>query len=93
MVTTPLFDLGLIVATPGAIDALNAAGQSPTEFLRRHVTGDWGECCPEDADENNLSVRDGFRILSAYRTKLNVKLWIITEADRSSTCFLLLSEY
>ena len=88
-----LFALGRLVATPGALDILTHAGQSPSEFLSRHQGGDWGECCPEDARENELSVKQGFRILSVYSTCKGEKLWIITEADRSATTLLLPSEY
>src|ERR1039457_1141906 len=42
--TTPArFALGRIVATPGALGALEEAGQTPIEFLARHALGDWGE--------------------------------------------------
>lgn len=91
--TTARFALGQIVATPGALDALSQAGQTPLEFLRRHITGDWGEVCAEDAAENELSLREGFRLLSAYRTSKGVKFWLITESDRSVTTLLLPSEY
>jgi len=88
-----LFALGRLVATPGALDILTHAGQSPSEFLSRHQGGDWGECCEEDARENELSVKQGFRILSLYSTCKGEKLWVITEADRSVTTLLLPSEY
>jgi hypothetical protein len=90
---TPLFALGQVVATPGALVALEKAGQQPGEFLARHAGGDWGEVPPEDIKENELSLQHGFRLLSAYRTNAGDKLWVITEADRSSTCILLLQEY
>ena len=89
----PKFSLGRVVATPGALRALAEANQSPFEFIERHQAGDWGELCEEDKKENEFSVRNGFRILSAYRTRDNVKLWVITEADRSSTCLILPQEY
>jgi hypothetical protein len=89
----PLFPLGCIVATPGALDALARANQSPQEFLNRHVTGDWGELGDEDKAENNYSLKHGFRILSSYRTAAGAKLWVITEADRSVTTLLLPEEY
>jgi hypothetical protein len=76
----PLFSLGRIVATPGALEALQAAGQSPGEFLARHVTGDWGDLDAEDRSLNNGAVRDGSRILSAYVTRKGERLWVITEA-------------
>jgi hypothetical protein len=87
------FKLGQVVATPGALRTLEEAGQSPLEFLSRHQAGDWGELSDEDKQENELSLREGFRILSAYRTNKSVKLWIITEADRSATTILLPEEY
>jgi hypothetical protein len=88
-----LFELGRIVATPGALRALEAAEQQPAEFLDRHVKGDWGDLDDEDKQENEFSVRNGFRILSAYTTSAGEKIWIITEADRSATTFLLPEEY
>ena len=91
--TEPRFDLGRLVATPGALEALGDAGQIPDEFLRRHVAGDWGHMDDHDRRENDFSVSNGFRILSVYSTAKGVKLWVITEADRSSTCVLLPEEY
>ena len=91
--TEPLFSLGKIVATPGAIKALDEAGQNPGVFLERHHCGDWGECDEDDKKEHDLSVRQGFRICSVYYTSAGQKMWIITEADRSSTCILLPDEY
>ncbi len=64
----PLFDLGQLVATPGALTVLEKAGQNPMEFLSRHVTGDWGEIPEEDRKENQYSLEKGFRLLSSYRT-------------------------
>jgi len=89
----PKFSLGRIVATRGALEALNQANQNPFEFIEKHQTGDWGELCEEDKRENEFSVRNGFRILSAYRTRNGVKLWVITEADRSATTLLRSHEY
>ena len=89
----PLFPLGKLIATPGALEALDEAGQNPTEFLQRHQSGDWGDCGEEDKQENDLSVREGFRIFSVYHTSQGQKIWVITEADRSSTCILLPDEY
>lgn len=87
------FPLGQMLATPGALEALEESGQSAADFLGRHVNGDWGDVDAEDAKENELSVAQGFRILSAYRTTKDVKLWVITEADRSATTILLPDEY
>src|SRR5271156_3431837 len=89
----PLFDLGRLVATAGALAALEKTGQDAVEFLARHVTGDWGELPVEDRAENCLSSQHGFRLLSSYRTAAGDKLWVITEADRSSTTLLLPEEY
>ena len=87
------FALGQLVATPGAIAAMREAGQSPVVFLRRHIRGDWGDVCKEDWRLNDEAVENGTRLLSAYETFHGVKLWVITEADRSSTCLLLPDEY
>lgn len=91
---TALFPLGQIVATPGALAALEKAGQTPLDFLSRHVRGDWGELDEHDRKENELSLRRGFRLLSSYRTGSgDSKVWVITEADRSLTTLLLPEEY
>ena len=92
-ITRPKFRLGKLVATPGAIEALADARQSPMVFIARHLRGDWGDCCPEDAQANDDALRNGERLLSVYRTSIGVKIWVITEADRSSTCVLLPEEY
>ena len=88
-----LFPLGQIVATPGALAALERAQQAPTSFLARHSIGDWGELEPTDVAENEYSLIHGFRLLSSYQTNAGEKLWIITEADRSATTLLLPEEY
>src|SRR5277367_1606513 len=89
----PLFDFGQLVATPGALAALEKSGQSPMDFLSRHVTGDWGEIPEEDRKENQLSLEKGFRLMSSYRTHANVVVWVITESSRSHTTLLLPDEY
>jgi hypothetical protein len=89
---TPLFPLGRIVATPGALDALYRCGIAAHQFLRRHVMGDWGDVPPDDASANWMSVRHGARILSSFNVA-DERLWIITEADRSVTTLLLSTEY
>lgn len=88
-----LFELGQVVATPGALKALGEAGQTPLEFLVRHQTGDWGELDDHDKQENELALKKGFRLLSAYRTAKGERIWIITEWDRSVTTLLLPSDY
>jgi hypothetical protein len=87
------FALGHILMTPGATDAMVAAQHVPPEFLLRHVHGDWGALCAEDRRENERALRVGSRLLSAYRTRTDEKLWIITEWDRSATTLLLAEEY
>jgi hypothetical protein len=87
------FPLGQIVATPGALAALERANQSPAVFLSRHAEGDWGELDPTDIAENAFSIAHGFRLLSSYETEAGERLWIITEADRSATTLLLPEEY
>jgi hypothetical protein len=87
------FTVGATFITPGAEDALMTAGQTAIQFLRRHISGDWSGLSETDAEENEVSLREGFRVLSAYETAKGEKLWIITEADRSSTTILLSSEY
>jgi len=91
--TLARFPLGQLVATPGALQALIEAGDSPTSFLQRHVVGDWGELDEEDRQENERSVSSGCRLLSAYATSTGTRIWIITEADRSATTLLLPEEY
>jgi hypothetical protein len=88
-----LFLLGKLVTTPGALMALLRAKQSPLEFLARHVSGDWGDLCAEDVAENEYAVAHGLRILSSYTTVPGDRIWLITEADRSATTFLLPDEH
>ena len=88
-----LFCLGQVVTTPGAMDALQESQQPPSEFLVRHIQGDWGELCEEDKQANEDALKEDLRILSSYRTNLGVKIWVITEADRSATTLLLPSDY
>ena len=92
------FPLGQLLATPGALDALAESGQSPAEFFVRHVQGDWGDMSSDDKELNELSLKDGSRLMSAYRTNKGTKLWVITEAadengHRVCTTCLLPDEY
>ena len=97
--TNPKFSLGQCVATPGALEALQAAGISPQHLLSRHAQGDWGDLSTEDLEANNQALVDGSRILSAYVLPgQDQKVWIITEAvgddgQRASTCVLMANEY
>lgn len=110
-VSKPLFALGQVVATPGALELLARHGVEPAALLSRHVTGDWGQLCRDDAHANDLAVQHGDRVLSAYVLPMlpagesgetgggadsgegAARVWVISEADRSSTCLLLPQEY
>ena len=92
------FSLGRVLATPGALEVLADSGQSPPYFLDRHVRGDCGDVDQEDWQLNDHALKDGSRILSAYKTLKGVKIWIITEAaddddKRAATTLLLPAEY
>lgn len=89
----PYFSMGCIVSTPGAIQALENAGHTASEFLVRHAIGDWGDLCDEDKASNDEAVVDDLRILSAYKLCDGTRIWIVTEADRSATTILLPEEY
>lgn len=94
----PKFSLGQLVATPGALEALQESGQSPMDFILRHVQGDWGLVDDEDKMANDQALVDGSRLLSAYKTLKGVKIWIITEAcddegRRACSTVLLPSDY
>jgi hypothetical protein len=88
----PLFPLGRILGTPSALAVLEKAGQSPEEFLVRHVCGDWGHLSEHDRNENQFSLERGLRLLSRYRTCSGEEICIMTEADRSVTTILLPEE-
>ena len=92
------FELGQIVATTAALDAIHDSGQTPAFFLDRHAAGDWGEVGQGDAALNDAALVNGERLVSAYRTLKGVKLWVITEAvgddgNRECSTILLPSEY
>ncbi|MCC9602862.1 hypothetical protein LOC67_20115 [Stieleria sp. JC731] len=88
-----LFSLGQIVSTPGALELLEKHNLNALHFIQKHVTGSFGEICDEDREANNEAIWNGERILSSYKINETDKIWIITEADRSSTCLLLPEEY
>lgn len=89
----PLFALGQVVATPGALNAMTELDIVPLALIHRHVTGDWGDLGAEDQQQNRLAIRSGLRIFSSYNLSASTKIWIITEADHSSTTLLLPDEY
>ena len=90
--TGPL-TLGRVVATPGALRVLSEEGEEPLRYLLRHASGDWGDLDAHDRRENQRSLKNGWRIVSSYSLGDGLKVWIITEADRSYTTILLPSEY
>ncbi len=90
------FPLGRLVMTRGVNDLVvddEAFAKFVRSSLTRHHRGDWGELSDEDKTENDLSLKEGFRILSAYESGELPKIWIITEADRSATTVLFPDEY
>ena len=94
----PKFSPGVLLGTPGAMEAFEKNGQTPFEFLNRHLSGDWGDLDQDDRQANDQALVDGSRILSAYRLKDGTKIWLITEAEnqtgrRESSTFLLPQEY
>jgi len=96
--STPLFTLGQVVATPACLRVLAAAGVSPLELLEKHIQGEWGDLGPQDYAANQRALTDGSRLLSAYSLGNGERVWIITEAQddrgvRQSTCLLLPGEY
>lgn len=95
---TPQFDLGATVATPDALELIEAAGQVCGYFIDRHVRGDWGCVSDEDAKLNDAAVKDGGRIMSVYTTLNGEFVWVITEAvgddgKRAATTILTPGDY
>jgi hypothetical protein len=92
------FALGRTVGTPGALQALEVAGQEPSFFLQKHASCDWGSVDADDARANDAAIRSGERLLSVYRTLLGVELWVLTDAAddvgvRAATTILLPEEH
>ena len=90
---TPLFALGQLLATPGALELLESYQLTALPFVLRHASGDWGDICAEDRQSNADALQYGYRLMSVYVISKTERLWIITEADRSSTTLLLPEEY
>ena len=95
----PSFNLGPLVATPGALEALGRNGSTGLEYLQRHARGEWGDLCDEDKRANDDALRTGARIMSAYHLADDTKIWIITDAEideehnRQATTILLPDDY
>jgi len=85
------FPLGQTVTTPNALAHLTH--EDILTGIQRHQCGDWGEVDEPDRQENELSLQEGFRLLSVYRAANGTQFWIITEADRSVTTVLLPEDY
>lgn len=77
----PLFDLGKVIATRAALQAIEDSGERPEDFLNRHVYGDWGMIFAEDRERNERALAEGGEIVSAYRTGNGVKVWVITRTS------------
>jgi hypothetical protein len=91
MILFAKFPLGELYITSNANDVL--AREDITHALRRHISGDWGDCCPEDKETNDRALIEGTRLFSVYQDSNQVKFWIITEHDRSVTTILLPEDY
>lgn len=89
----PKFSPGEIVATPGALAAMEEHQCQPLTLLARHLAGDWGVQPSEDAQLNDAALKSDGRLLSSYPLGGDTRIWVITEWDRSVTTFLLPSEY
>ena len=90
----PRFKLGQVYMTAGVAAYVKQHGLDLSPYLHRHHNGDWGSVCDDDKQENELSVEQGFRVLSSYTVPVcDVVIWIITEADRSVTTVLFPEEY
>ena len=87
------FPSGQQVMTSGVADLEHQGSLIPAIYLQRHLNGDWGDLCEEDRQANDAALRDGDRLFSSYQVTPTLKLWIITEGDRSVTTLLLPDEY
>jgi len=91
----PKLELGSVYSTPGALETLEQHRMHPLELLSRHRRGDWGDVSCDDWESNETALKEGWRVLSCYKLGKDGddRLWIITEADRSSTTILRPEEY
>lgn len=94
MLSQPRFQAGHVVMTMGVNDLVQRGAFNPGPYLRRHLRGDWGDLCDDDRHQNDAALKSGEdRLFSSYRVTNDLKLWIITEWDRSVTTLLLPEEY
>lgn len=91
LILNPRFPIGHLVATPAAIEA--APKEVLLGFLHRHISCDWGDVTEKDARANNYAMHHELRIISCYLTADKERVFVITEADRSSTTVLMADEY
>lgn len=90
----PLFSRGQLALTAGVSDLVQQGRLNPSVYLRRHLSGDWGDLCEDDRKQNDAALKSGEdRLFSSYQVAPDLKLWIITEWDRSVTTLLLPDEY
>ncbi len=88
------FAAGQVVMTAGVDELVRQGRLNPTPYLRRHLHGDWGDLSGDDRRLNDAALASGEdRLFSSYQVMPDLKLWIITEWDRSVTTLLLPSEY
>ncbi len=88
------FSPGQVVMTAGVDELVRQGRLNPSPYLRRHLGGDWGDLSDDDRQLNDAALKSGEdRLFSSYQVTPNLKLWIITEWDRSVTTLLLPSEY
>ncbi len=94
LASQPRFSPGQVVMTAGVDELVRQGRLNPTPYLRRHLHGDWGDLCDDDRQLNDAALKSGEdRLFSSYQVTPGLKLWIITEWDRSVTTLLLPSEY
>lgn len=92
----PLFNLDSVAATSKVAEVLD--GKTINDLVTRHLMGDWGNICEEDKESNRQAIKEDYRILSCYDLKQYgyedlERVYIITEADRSYTTLMFVSEY
>lgn len=93
VLSQPRFRAGQLVMTAGVNDLVQRGALNPAPYLQRHLNGDWGDLCDEDRRSNDAALKNGDRLFSSYRITPDLKLWIITEWDRSVTTLLLPDKY
>ena len=93
--STIRFELGQVAVTPGVRELMNSGKFNVLSLLRRHLAGDWGDLCSEDQRLNERSLQPGHEgcLFSSYQIGPRLKVWVITEWDRSVTTVLLPIEY